>query len=61
MLIGRLEKAVSFVNRVFMDAPRLNDCFSVLDTVPAVHDRPDAVDPGRVHGHVEFDGSVIFL
>jgi ATP-binding cassette subfamily B protein len=26
----------------------------VLDTVPAVRDRPDAVDPGRMHGLVEF-------
>jgi ATP-binding cassette subfamily B protein len=26
----------------------------VLDTVPAVRDRPDAIDPGRVRGLVEF-------
>jgi ABC-type multidrug transport system fused ATPase/permease subunit len=26
----------------------------VLDTVPAVHDRPNAVDPGRLTGKVEF-------
>jgi ATP-binding cassette subfamily B protein len=55
LLIGRLEQAVSFANRVFMDAPRLREFFDVLDTVPAVHDRPDAVDPGRVRGLVEFD------
>jgi ATP-binding cassette subfamily B protein len=54
LLIGRLEQAVSFANRVFMDAPRLREFFDVLDTVPAVHDRPDAVDPGRVRGLVEF-------
>ena len=47
MLIGRLEQVVGFVNRVFMDAPRLQEFFDVLDTVPAVRDRPDAIDPGR--------------
>jgi ATP-binding cassette, subfamily B, beta-glucan exporter len=54
MLIVRLEQAVSFANRLFTDAPKLADFFGVLDTVPAVHDRPDAVDPGRVRGLVEF-------
>ena len=54
MLITRLEQAVSFSNRLFMDAPKLADFFGVLDTVPAVRDRPDAVDPGRVRGLVEF-------
>src|SRR5207302_3647538 len=28
--------------------------FGVLDTVPAVRDRPDAVEPGRVRGLIEF-------
>ena len=54
MLITRLEQAVSFSNRLFMDAPKLADFFGVLDTVPAVRDRPDAIDPGRVRGLVEF-------
>ena len=45
---------VGFSNRVLMDAPRLREFFEVLDTVPAVRDRPDAVDPGRMHGLVEF-------
>jgi len=53
-LIGQLEKVVRFVNKVFMDAPRLKEFFTVLDTESEVHDRPDAVDPGRVHGLVEF-------
>jgi ATP-binding cassette, subfamily B, beta-glucan exporter len=53
-LIARLEQAVSFANRLFLDAPKLADFFGVLDTVPAVHDRPDAIDPGRVRGLVEF-------
>src|SRR5271156_11570 len=55
LLIARLEQAVSFANRLFLDAPKLADFFGVLDTVPAVRDRPDAIDPGRLHGHVEFE------
>jgi ATP-binding cassette, subfamily B, beta-glucan exporter len=54
LLIARLEQAVSFANRLFLDAPKLADFFDVLDTVPAVRDRPDAIDPGRVRGLVEF-------
>ena len=53
-LIGQLEKVVQFSNRVFMDAPRLRDFFRMLDTESEVRDRPDAVDPGRVRGRVEF-------
>ena len=55
LLIGRLEQVIGFANRLFMDAPKLAEFFAVLDTVPAVHDRPDAVDPGRLHGLVEFN------
>jgi ATP-binding cassette, subfamily B, beta-glucan exporter len=54
LLIGRLEQAVHFANRMLMDAPRLSEFFEVLDTEPAVRDRPDATDPGRVRGLVEF-------
>ncbi|HEX2652096.1 MAG TPA: glucan ABC transporter ATP-binding protein/ permease, partial [Xanthobacteraceae bacterium] len=54
MLVGRLDQAVSFVNRMFMEAPRLKEFFDVLDTEPAVHDRPGAVDPGRLKGRIEF-------
>jgi len=53
-LIAQLDKFVRFTNRVFMDAPRLRDFFTVLDTESAVRDRPNAVDPGRVEGRVEF-------
>ena len=54
LLISRLEQAVGFSNRLFLDAPKLADFFGVLDTVPAVRDRPGAIDPGRVRGLVEF-------
>lgn len=54
LLIARLEQAISFANQLFMDAPKLADFFGVLDTVPAVRDRPGAVEPGRLSGLVEF-------
>src|SRR5581483_6079901 len=54
MLISKLEQVVHFANRMVMDAPRLTEFFEVLDTAPAVRDRPDAVDPGRMRGLVEF-------
>ena len=55
MVISRLEQAVSFANRMTLDAARLREFFDVLDTIPAMHDRPDAVDPGRLTGRIEFD------
>jgi ATP-binding cassette subfamily B protein len=54
MLIQRLEQVVSFINNVLMEAPRLREFFNVLDAVPAVRDRPDAIDTGRLSGLVEF-------
>jgi ATP-binding cassette, subfamily B, beta-glucan exporter len=54
MLIQKLEQVVAFINNVFMEAPRLKEFFTVLDAVPAVRDRPDAVDTGRLSGLVEF-------
>ena len=55
MLIARLQDAVWFVNRVFSEGPLLAEFFAVLDTTPAIRDRPGATDPGRVNGKVEFD------
>jgi ATP-binding cassette, subfamily B, beta-glucan exporter len=55
MIIHRLEQAVGFANRLFLDAPRLREFLHVLDTVPALRDRPNAIDPGRLQGRVEFD------
>ncbi|MGE3986705.1 glucan ABC transporter ATP-binding protein/ permease [Pseudorhodoplanes sp.] len=55
MLVGRLEQVAGFINSVFMVAPRLQEFFDVLDTVPAVHDAPHAIDPGRLTGRVTFE------
>jgi len=55
LLIQKLEQVVSFINNVFMEAPRLREFFNVLDAVPAVHDRADAIDAGRLSGLVEFN------
>ena len=54
MLIQRLQDAVSFTNRIFTEAPRLQEFFEVMDTIPGMRDKPNAVDPGRVRGLVEF-------
>ncbi len=55
MLIGRLEQAVSFINQLFMQAPKLQEFFEILDTAPAVHDRPNAKSVDRFEGDVVFD------
>jgi ATP-binding cassette subfamily B protein len=55
LLIQKLEQAVSFINNIFMEAPRLQEFFNVLDAEPAVHDRPDAIDTGHLSGLVEFN------
>src|SRR4249919_921769 len=55
MIVARLEQAVGFANRMTLDAARLREFFDVLDTTPALHDRPNAIDPGRFTGRVEFD------
>ena len=54
LVIGRLERVVRMFNRLLTEAPRLKEFFDVLDTEPAVRDRPDAIDPGQVRGLIEF-------
>jgi ATP-binding cassette subfamily B protein len=55
MLIQRLQDAVHFTNRIFTEAPRLQEFFDVMDTTSVLRDRPNAVDPGRVRGDVAFN------
>jgi ATP-binding cassette, subfamily B, beta-glucan exporter len=54
MLIQRLEQAARFTNRIFMDAPRLEEFFGVLDTTAGVRDRKNAMTLKKVRGLVEF-------
>ena len=56
MLIQRLEQAARFVNSVFMNVPRLEEFFGVLDTTTSVKDRKNAVMLKNVRGEVSFDG-----
>jgi len=54
LIIARLEQSVGFINKIMSEAPRLREFFQVWDTIPAIRDRPDAVDPGHLSGLVEF-------
>jgi ATP-binding cassette, subfamily B, beta-glucan exporter len=54
-LIGRVDQAISFVNRLFFHAPKLAEFFAVLDTPSAIVEKPDATALGRVRGRVEFE------
>jgi glucan exporter ATP-binding protein len=56
MLVARLEQVVSFVNYIFLEAPRLEEFFEVLDTAPSVRDAPHALSIGRAAGAVVFEG-----
>jgi len=55
MLIARLEQLVAFFNSLFLQAPKLQEFFEVIDTVPYVADSPKAKDPGRLKGWVQFE------
>jgi glucan exporter ATP-binding protein len=55
MFVAKLELAMSFTNRLLLDAPRLKDFMEVLDAAPSVRDRPGAIELGRVRGEVEFE------
>jgi ATP-binding cassette subfamily B protein len=54
-LLGRVDQAIGFVNRLFFDYHGLKEFFDVLDTEPAVRDKPGAVPLEGVFGAVEFD------
>ena len=54
ILIQKLEQVVAFINNLFMEAPKLQEFFKVLDEVPAVHDRADAIEVRRLAGLIEF-------
>ena len=54
-LIAKLESTVGFANWVLMLVPKLVQFFEVLDTIPAVQDKPGAQDVGRLSGTVSFE------
>ncbi len=55
MLVTKLDHVVTFVNGVFMQAPKMREFFEVVDTVPTVRDRPQAKQVARFEGEVVFD------
>ena len=55
MLIQRLEQAARFFNRIFIDAPRVQEFFEVLDTAPGPRDRKRAVALKKVRGLTQFE------
>ena len=54
MLIQRMEQSSRFANRLFADAPRLEEFFRVFDTVPGPRDRKRAVTLDKIRGAVAF-------
>jgi ABC-type multidrug transport system fused ATPase/permease subunit len=61
LIITRLEQSVGFINKVMSEAPRLREFFQVWDTVPAIRDTPDAVDPGPLARSGRVQGRVVHL
>jgi len=55
MLIARLEQAVAFINFLFQQSAKLREFYAILDTHPAIADRPGAKDAGRMTGAVAFE------
>ena len=55
MLIQRMEQTSRFANRLFADAPRLEEFFRVFDTVPGPRDRKRAVTLDKIRGAVAFE------
>jgi glucan exporter ATP-binding protein len=55
MLIQRLQQASRFINSIFMNVPRLQEFFGVLDTTTSVKDRKNAATLKSVRGEVAFD------
>ncbi|MBN9050522.1 MAG: glucan ABC transporter ATP-binding protein/ permease [Rhizobiales bacterium] len=55
MLIQRLEQMAGFVNRIFMDGPRLTEFFAVLDATSGVVERKGAMALDHVRGDVAFE------
>ncbi|MFO7746742.1 MAG: glucan ABC transporter ATP-binding protein/ permease [Orrella sp.] len=59
LIIGRLEQAVGFANRLSLEAPKLREFFEVMDLNTHVRESSNARDPGRLSGAISFQ-SVVF-
>lgn len=55
LLIARLEGAVGFVSHMVMQAPALEQFFTVMDARSSVPEKPNATTLGRVEGAVRFE------
>lgn len=55
MLIGRLEQFSGFISSLFFQSHSLSDFFKVLDTHPAIMEKPDAVDLQKARGEIAFE------
>ncbi len=54
LLITRLQGAINFLNRVFLEEPNLHEFFAVLDANTVPRDNANSIYPRRVRGDVEF-------
>ena len=55
MLVSKLEAVVGFVNALFMQAPKMQEFFGILDTVPWVANVSGAPELPKPAGAVTFD------
>ncbi len=55
LLIGRMESAVAFASRLFLQMPILEDFFGVLDAKSSVPERPNAAVLSAPRGEVRFE------
>jgi ATP-binding cassette subfamily B protein len=55
MLIARIEQLVGFINNLLMQSAKIGEFFQIMDTSPAIADKPGALDCGRMKGEVSFD------
>ncbi len=55
LLISRLESAMQFAARLFLQMPNLEEFFGVLDAKTSVPEQPDAVELEVPHGEVAFE------
>jgi ABC-type multidrug transport system fused ATPase/permease subunit len=54
-VLGPVEGLGGLYNECLVAGAAAERIFLLLDTDPEVRDRPDAVDPGRLRGEIEFD------